>query len=113
MTFNNINDLLQYCIEHPDDQDALKLLLSTPQGASLWKLYGAKQSAEQSGDWREYQGVVSSTPGVTQTPEQTQWLNNQIANQATEEARGYETEMRDTSLTSAAQQLQGLGLSAS
>lgn len=57
----------------------------------------------------DLQGALANS-GVSVSPEQTQWINNEISQQVTNEARDYNTQMRDTDLTSAANQLSGLGL---
>lgn len=57
----------------------------------------------------DLQGALSSA-GVSLTPESTQWLNNSLSTEAVEDERAYNTQMRDTSITSAANQLGSLGL---
>lgn len=57
----------------------------------------------------DFQGVLANN-GIQTTPEQTQWINNEISQQVTNEARDYNTQMRDSSLTSSASQLSSLGL---
>lgn len=57
----------------------------------------------------DLQGALANS-GVQISPEQSQWINNEISQQVTNEARDYNTEMRDSSLTSSAGQLASLGL---
>ena len=78
----------------------------------LWNMYVARNEAMSSGDWNSFLGVVGQNSG-NMNAETEKWLDNMIANQRTEEARDYDTEMRDTSLVSAADQLKSLGLSVS
>ena len=70
------------------------------------------KNAQETGDWSSYQQEAADK-NWDLSPQQTEALNNQISNQRTEEARTYETGMRDTSLISAADQLSKLGLSTS
>lgn len=57
----------------------------------------------------DFQGALANN-GIYSSPEQTQWLNNQAAIEQTEAERAYNTQMRDSSITSAANQYASLGL---
>lgn len=58
------------------------------------------------------QNALASS-GISASTTFTEYLNNMLSRQATSEANDYNTQMRDTSLTSAADQLSSLGLSGS
>lgn len=53
----------------------------------------------------------AAAQGGFTSPEVEKWLNNALANQRTEEARAYETNMANTDILRAAEQLGSLGLS--
>lgn len=53
---------------------------------------------------------IAAQGGFT-SPEVEKWFNNALANQRTEEARAYETNMANTDILRAAEQLGSLGLS--
>lgn len=72
----------------------------------------AYAQAQQSGDWLDYQHTIANQ-GVDLSPEQEKYMDNMIASQNAQIDRDYQTQMRDSSLTSAGQQLQTLGLSPS
>ena len=57
----------------------------------------------------DFQGLLASN-GIQMTPEQSKWLDNEVNQQVVNEAREYNTDMRDSSLTSASNQLASLGL---
>lgn len=59
------------------------------------------------------QGIASGNSMYNLSPEQETYLNNMLANQRTNEARDYETQMANTDLLRAASQLGALGLSPS
>ena len=89
----------------PNAMQAYKAYLGSTSGYSDYlKQY-------QNGDMSavDFQGLLANN-GIEQTPEQTQWLNNQISLEAVQDERDYNTQMRDSSLTSAASQLSSLGL---
>lgn len=86
------------------------------RAGGLTKQADALQSsldAMLAGDWRTVQGVIGSSPYFVSSPESEKFLDNMIANQNVEEAYQREIDARDTSLLSAGQQLQQLGLSSS
>lgn len=64
----------------------------------------------QLGSARDITGMMSQY-GIQSTPEVTQYLNNEMQVDETNAARDYNTQMRDTSITSSAEQLASLGLS--
>lgn len=63
-----------------------------------------------SSDYAKLQGILSQGP-LGMSPEFTQWLQDMVSNQRTNEARSWDEMMRNTSYTSTAQQLAQLGLS--
>lgn len=60
----------------------------------------------------QYMGAMAKL-GLKMTPEQESYLESMLANQRTNEARDYETNMANTDLLRAASQLSALGLSPS
>lgn len=96
---------------------------SGPKGQVLYRMY---QKAMENGNKALYNNYVEqyqkgdmtaidlqgalANSGVQVSPEQTQWINNEISQQVTNESRDYNTQMRDSDLTSAASQLGSLGL---
>lgn len=69
-------------------------------------------NASQSGDYVGAQGQLSNI-GYELTPDTEKWLDNMIGQQNAQADRNYQTEMRDSSLLSSANQLSQLGLSPS
>lgn len=65
----------------------------------------------QNGDMSavNFQGALANN-GIQISPEQTQWLNNELSIEAVKSQQDYNTQMRDSSITSAANQLGSLGL---
>lgn len=57
----------------------------------------------------EAQGQLAGA-GIDLTPEQTEFLNNKISQEASDKANEFTEHMRDTSITSAADQYSSLGL---
>lgn len=121
----NISDyqsFVKFIQENQDWADLDRFLQDVSSGSfgsSLYSIYnqylqrqeGLQQAAE-TGDWSQYQQDAAQN-GWDMSAQDTEYLNNMIANQRTEEARSYDTQMRDTSLLSAGQQLSQLGLSTS
>ena len=69
-------------------------------------------NAQETGDYLGAQGQLANS-GYELSSEQEKWLDNMISNQNTQSARDYETNMSNTDLLRAANQLQQLGLSSS
>lgn len=98
--------------------DELANVLKTidPSGKNYGGLLQQFQTAIQNGDYKTIQGLLSSLPSgfkFNGGADYEKWLDNMISTQNTEAAQQYEEYMRDTSVTSTAQQLQSLGLSSS
>ena len=121
-SINNYQDLDRFLTENqdwPHIQSFVEAIYNGDFGSVLrsaliqWmERAEASKNAQETGDWSSFQQEAADK-GWDLTPEQTEAMNNQISNQRTEEARTYETGMRDTSLISAADQLSQLGLSTS
>lgn len=96
---------------------------NSPKGKTLYRIFQQSQSDANTAGYNYYldqynkgdisaigfQGALANN-GIQATPEQTQWINNEISQQVTSEARDYNTQMRDSDITSAADQLSSLGL---
>lgn len=73
---------------------------------------GILEEAQNTGDYTKAQGDLASQ-GIELGADQEKWLENMISQQNVQQDQQYQTGMRDTALTSAAGQLQSLGLSTS
>lgn len=69
----------------------------------------ALSKAQETGDYLGMQSTIANT-GLTIDPFTEKWLDNMISKQNTGDAQSYETMMRDSELTSTANQLTSLGL---
>lgn len=112
-SFSSPVELARYVYEHPEDKDAYNLMMATPAASSAYNVMLAKDKLDDDGNWRDYNLAINSQPNIVVPGNTQDAINNMISNQNTEEARGFEQEMRDTSLTSAAEQLEQIGLSPS
>lgn len=79
--------------------------------SSLDKSYMDKVSSGEMSAYEAMKQIAAS--GGFSSPDTEKWFNNALANQRTEEARAYETNMANTDLLRAAEQLGALGLSSS
>lgn len=112
--YSAFNQLVSTYSNDPDFEYFLQTLQSKhPQFFDqLWNNYVTSSVADGSLGLNDAYGSFGQT-GAAATEETTKYLDNAIAQQNTAQDRAYQTEMRDTSLTSAASQLSSLGLSPS
>lgn len=111
VTPDNLNDakeMYNYLSSHPE---ALGGIPSWAIQRYLTTLK-AQIDALETGDYQQLQGAYAQT-GTSMSPDMEKYVDNMISKQNTEEARNFETEMRDTSLISSGEQLKQLGLSGS
>lgn len=113
--------IYQWIAEHPDDPAAKELQEFFMNGfgpamAQDYQRWLDEQSlidkAQQTGDWNQAYMDASSS-GVEISPDLEKSIDNQIARENTSNAQNFEEFMRNTSVTSTADQLSGLGLSIS
>lgn len=105
---NGAKAMYAYLSSHPEalkgmPEFAIQRYLTTLQ---------AEIKALETGDYASLQGAYAQT-GTSFSPDMEKYVDNMISQQRTEEARDYETQMRDTSLLSSGEQLKELGLSGS
>lgn len=118
--FSTFEEFQDYILSHPEENNILYSMVKSQNYAlrSLWNTHKALYDAEQAqahgetADFNDVLGVIARS-GQQMSPELEKYLDNLISNQRTEEARDYDTQMRDTSLLSTGTQLQQLGLSPS
>lgn len=115
--FGSLQEALDYITAHPDEADAIIGGMMDPiSQRSLQALWNAQQAATKAqsgeGSANDIYAAVG-TPGISMQPETEKFIDNLISRENTESAQNYQTEMRDTSLLSAGDQLSKLGLSTS
>lgn len=117
IVFKTYQEIIDYMTAHPDEADAVINSIADPiakghiQG--LWKVQKAALDMQNGeGSANDVLGALSDA-NVQYGPETEKYLDNLISRENTEAAQNYQTEMRDTSLLSAADQLSSLGLSTS
>lgn len=118
--FSTYAEFADYILSHPEEAGMLYNIVKSQPGQmeQIFKTYRSlyeQQQAQANGQNADYNDVLGQIAGnsVEMSPEMEKYLDNLISNQRTEEAREYETKMRDTSLISTGQQLSQLGLSSS
>ena len=113
--------LFQWLAEHPDSQEGQAFYHDLIEGGTYqirswydewYKQQELLQQAESSGDWNSFYRDAAHQ-GVEYSDAIEKYVDNQIAQQNTEQAQDYEKMMRDTQYLSTGSQLQQLGLSPS
>ena len=110
-TLTSWEDIIAYAKAHPEVLD--DWLSNMPQFREMWNLYQTNE-AFQNGKANANDVLGAMGPSfINPTPETEKYIDNLIARENTASDRTFQTEMRDTSLTSAGAQLAQLGLSTS
>lgn len=112
----SLEQFLAYLAQHPEDTAAYENAKAI-YGDRLDKyinLYGAYSRAQDgSGSWNDVYGAISGAPGINVNGELEKFIDNQVSRENTQNAQAYDKMMRDTQVTSTANQLGSLGLSTS
>lgn len=113
-------EFFAYCANHPENEEAQWVLnVALSSGAGVKKMYDRWQqsqqflnNAQESGDWNGYYQNMNNA-GLPVDPMIEKFVDNNIARGNTEQAQQFEEHMRDTNITSSAQQYAMAGLSPS
>lgn len=116
--FKSLEQMINYYLVHRDELEQLANI--QPDFYNRLKayiaVYDTKQSYE-SGDSSAQDVLasygVASNYGLQMSPETEKWLDNEISRENTSADNQFQQQMRDTSITSSANQLSALGLSPS